>query len=79
MREVVKPIAPAASAELDPTRDDCEANAAKLESAGVLTELRRYPGAPHGFVSWVGLADVAQHAIDDACAFIAQHTGGFRR
>ena len=69
------PVAFVASAELDPTRDDCEAYAAKLESAGVVTELRRYPGAPHGFVSWVGLADVAQSAIDDACAFIAQHTG----
>ncbi len=67
------PPAFVASAELDPTRDDCEAYAARLASAGVITECRRYAGAPHGFVSWVGLADVAQRAIDDACRFIAKH------
>jgi acetyl esterase len=67
------PPAFVASAELDPTRDDCEAYAAKLASAGVVAECRRYPGAPHGFVSWVGLADVAQRAVDDACRFIAKH------
>jgi acetyl esterase len=64
-----------ASAELDPTRDDCEAYAAKLAAAGVATECRRYAGTPHGFVSWVGLADVAQRAVDDACAFVAKHAG----
>jgi acetyl esterase len=67
------PPAFVASAELDPTRDDCEAYGAKLAAAGVVTESRRYPGAPHGFVSWVGLADVAQRAIDDACAFVTRH------
>jgi acetyl esterase len=69
------PPAFVASAELDPTRDDCEAYAAKLASAGVATQCRRYAGAPHGFVSWVGLADVAQRAIDDACAFLTKHAG----
>ena len=64
-----------ASAELDPTRDDCEAYAARLAGAGVATECRRYPGAPHGFASWVGLADVAQRALDDACRFVAKHAG----
>ena len=67
------PPAFVASAELDPTRDDCEAYAAKLASAGVIADCQRYPAAPHGFVSWVGLADVAQRAIDDACRFIAKH------
>jgi acetyl esterase len=64
------PPAFVASAELDPTRDDCEAYAAKLAAAGVATESHRYAGVPHGFVSWVGLADVAQRAVDDACRFI---------
>jgi len=67
------PPAFVASAELDPTRDDCEAYAAKLAAAGLVTECRRYAGAPHGFVSWVGQADVARRAIDDACAFLARN------
>jgi acetyl esterase len=69
------PPAFVASAELEPTRDDCEAYASKLAAAGVITECRRYAGAPHGFVSWVGLAGVAQRAVDDACAFVAKHAG----
>jgi acetyl esterase len=68
-------LAPAfvASAELDPTRDDGERYAEKLLRAGVPTESRRYPGMPHGFVSWVGLVDQAQRCLDDACAFLARH------
>lgn len=67
-------LAPAfvASAELDPTRDDGERYAEKLLRAGVPTESRRYPGMPHGFVSWVGLVDQAQRCLDDACAFLAR-------
>ncbi len=65
-------LAPAfvASAELDPTRDDGERYAETLARAGVPTESRRYPGMPHGFVSWVGLVDQAQRCLDDACAFL---------
>ena len=68
-------LAPAfvATAELDPTRDDGERYAEKLTRAGIATETRRYPGMPHGFVSWVGLVDQAQKCIDDACAFLARH------
>lgn len=67
-------LAPAfvASAELDPTRDDGERYAEKLLRAGVPTESRRYPGMPHGFVSWVGLVDQAQRCVDDACAFLTR-------
>lgn len=70
-------LAPAfvASAELDPTRDDGERYAERLLRAGVATESRRYPGMPHGFVSWLGLVDEAQRCLDDACAFLARHTG----
>jgi acetyl esterase len=65
-------LAPAfvATAELDPTRDDGERYADKLRTAGVATECRRYPGMPHGFVSWIGLVDQAQRCVDDACAFL---------
>ena len=68
-------LAPAfiATAEMDPSRDDGERYAEILARAGVPTESRRYPGMPHGFVSWVGLVDQAQKCIDDACAFLARH------
>ena len=70
-------LAPAfvASAELDPTRDDGERYAEVLARAGVPTESRRYPGMPHGFVSWVGLVDQAQSCLDDACAFLKRQNG----
>ena len=68
-------LAPAfiATAEMDPSRDDGERYAEILARAGVSTESRRYPGMPHGFVSWVGLVDQAQQCIDHACAFLARH------
>ena len=68
-------LAPAfiATAEMDPSRDDGERYAEILARAGVPTESRRYPGMPHGFVSWVGLVDQAQQCIDHACAFLARH------
>ena len=65
-------LAPAfvATAELDPSRDDAERYAEILTRAGVPTESRRYPGMPHGFVSWVGLVDQAGRCLEDACAFL---------
>jgi acetyl esterase len=72
------PPAFVASAECDPTRDDCEAYAAKLESEGVATQCKRYAGMPHGFVSWLGLVDAAQTAIDDAAAWLALPAGDRR-
>ena len=58
---------------MDPTRDDGERYGEILARAGVATESRRYPGMPHGFVSWVGLVDQAGRCVDDACAFLARH------
>jgi len=68
-------LAPAfvATAELDPTRDAGERYADRLARAGVPTESRRYPGMPHGFVSWVGLVDQARLCLDDACSFLSRH------
>jgi acetyl esterase len=65
-------LAPAfmGTAEIDPTRDDGEAYAAKLAAAGVPVESRRYAGMVHGFVSWLGVIDGAQTAINDASAFL---------
>lgn len=64
------PPAFVATAEIDPSRDDGEAYAAKLAAAGVPVEARRYAGMVHGFVSWLGVIDGAQQAIDDACTFL---------
>jgi acetyl esterase len=65
-------LAPAfmATAEIDPSRDDGEAYAAKLAASGVPVESRRYAGMVHGFVSWLGVIDGAQIALDDACVFL---------
>jgi len=65
-------LAPAfmGTAEIDPTRDDGEAYAAKLAAAGVPVESRRYAGMVHGFVSWLGVIDGAQTAINDASGFL---------
>jgi len=67
------PPAYVATAELDPTRDDGERYADLLAHAGVPTDAKRYPGMPHGFVSWLGLVDQAQSCIDDVCAFLVRH------
>lgn len=68
------PPAFVATAELDPSRDDGEHYGELLARAGVATESRRYPGMPHGFVSWVGLVDQAQRCLDDACSFLRRHS-----
>lgn len=69
-------LAPAfvATAEVDLTRDDCEAYATVLKAAGVEVDSRRYPGMVHGFVSWLGVISGAQQALDDACAFLKAQT-----
>ena len=58
--------------ECDPTRDHAEAYGAKLKAASVPTEVRRYPGMPHGFVSWLGMVPAASQAVDDAVTFVRQ-------
>ena len=65
-------LAPAfiGTAECDPSRDDAEAYATKLQAAGVEVEMKRYPGMVHGFVSWVGFLPGAQNAVSDASAFL---------
>lgn len=54
------------TAEYDCTSDDSEAYGRKLVAAGVPVLTRRYIGAIHGFVSWLGMVDCARSAIDDA-------------
>ena len=56
------------TAEFDPLRDEAEAYAARLEQAGVATELERFDGMIHGFFRRV---DLYNRAID-AQAKVAQ-------
>ena len=58
------------TAEIDPTRDAGERYGALLRAAGIDVEQHRYPGMPHGFVSWLGIVPGAQTAIDDASAWL---------
>ena len=62
-----------ATAECDPSRDDAEAFAAKLESAGVQVEMKRYAGMVHGFASWVGFLPGARDVMQDASQFLKKH------
>ena len=54
------------TAECDPLRDQGEAYAHKLQSAGVRAELKRYEGMIHPFVSLAGVIDAGKSAISDA-------------
>lgn len=58
------------TADYDPLRDEGEVLAARLAAAGVDTELVRYADMNHGFLSWVGLLDRADEALDAACLWL---------
>jgi acetyl esterase len=61
------------TAEIDSSRDDAEIYGEKLRAAGVEVQVKRYPGMIHGFLSWLGVIDGAQRAIDDGAAWLKQH------
>ncbi|TWB25641.1 alpha/beta hydrolase [Nitrospirillum bahiense] len=61
-----------ATAEFDPTRDDAEGYGLLLVAAGVPVTTRRYVGMVHGFVSWLGVIDAAQTAVDDVGGWLRQ-------
>ena len=54
------------TAECDPIRDEGEAYAQRLQSAGVAVEVKRYPGMPHGFFSFAAALTVGRQAFADA-------------
>lgn len=51
------------TAEFDPLRDEGEAYGAKLNEAGVATEVRRYDGMIHGFVGMTAMFEQSRDAV----------------
>jgi len=66
------PAAMVITGECDPLRDQAEAYARKLQSAGVAVVLKRYDGMIHPFFSLAGIIDTGRVAIDDAGAAVRQ-------
>jgi acetyl esterase len=66
------PPAVVVTAEFDPLRDEGEAYAAALASAGVPVVSRRYDGMIHGFMDMGGFSPAAQNALDDAVGLFAK-------
>jgi len=62
------PPAVVVTAELDPLRDDGEAYAEALETAGVQVIRRRYDGLVHGFFAMGTFSKVAKAANAELCA-----------
>jgi acetyl esterase len=60
------PAATVITAEYDPLRDEAEAYAARLATAGVPAEVIRYDGMMHGFFTMVGVIDTARTAVLEA-------------
>jgi len=58
--------------ECDPLRDQGEAYADQLRSAGVPVVLRRYDGMIHPFVSLAGIVDAGREAIKESAAALRQ-------
>jgi len=66
------PPAMVITGECDPLRDQGEAYADKMRSAGVSVVLKRYEGMIHPFVSLAGIVDAGRDAIKDSAAAVRQ-------
>lgn len=58
------------TAEYDPLRDEGTAFAANLREAGTATTHVHLSHANHGFMSWVGLIDMADNALQSGCDWL---------
>lgn len=61
------------TAQLDPLRPDGEDYAAALRAAGIEVRHTTYPGAPHGFINFPGLAPAAAPALEELAAEVHHH------
>ncbi len=61
------------TAEFDPLRDEGEAYAAKLKSAGVTVECKRYNSVFHGFALMGKIIPEGRQVMDDTAAFVKKH------
>lgn len=59
------------TAEYDPLRDEGEQLAARLMAEGADVLYSNYPDMNHGFMSWVGLLDRADEALDSICTWLS--------
>jgi acetyl esterase len=66
------PPAMVITGECDPLRDQGEAYAEQLRSAGVAVALKRYEGMIHPFVSLAGIVDAGRDAINDSASAMRQ-------
>ncbi len=58
------------TAEYDPLRDEGKAFADRLAAAGTPVTHRRYADANHGFMSYCGVVDRADQALEAGCAWL---------
>ncbi len=69
------PPAHVITAEMDPLRDEAEAYARALQSAGVACTLKRYDGAIHAFVSLYPYLDIGRTAVRELSAVLRAAVG----
>jgi acetyl esterase len=58
------------TAEYDPLRDEGEAFARRVASAGAPTTARRYLGMPHGMLYLNGITDATRAVTQDIASFV---------
>ncbi|KRB52687.1 hypothetical protein ASE02_11855 [Phenylobacterium sp. Root700] len=63
------------SAEYEIMRDDIEEYGARLRAAGVTTEIHRYAGTVHPFLSMAGVIDAGREAIDECATKLREALG----
>ena len=73
------PPAVVITAEFDVLRDEGEAYAARLASAGVPVVARRFAGQLHGFITLAAIIDDATEAVDEVCSVLGAILGDARK